>query len=347
MKVVILGKKGAGKTQLLNRMLKNSFSEEIPPTVAAKFAKIDNELDIWDLSGDEQYENVRGFYYRQAEAAIYCIDLSSDEELNYWQIRSEIQRFRDFTNPDVPVVLVGTKADICSDNPEKNSEAAEEKIKAIIDEFQTEDISITDVFVTSSKENYNIEGFPEYLKALIQRITREREIAQVSFQPSQWQEAYTALRQRIALLPFDKYIAIDKELKALKTALEQPLLAEEKAAAVKTFIDQSHLILEGKHPNVLKSVLILASVATVTVIAGLIGFGIGFAAGIWSGPGAFFTGLMAGGTAASTVVATSSALGLLSGGLAAYSLFKPSKELVAIDDFVTQISESMSLNIPK
>lgn len=61
----------------------------------------------------------------------------------------------------------------------------------------------------------------------------------------------------------------------------------DKATAIETFANNYHVILEGKHPNIKNAVLAVTTTAVVTVLAGLVGFGIGFAAGIWTGPGAF------------------------------------------------------------
>ena len=88
----------------------------------------------------------------------------------------------------------------------------------------------------------------------------------------------------------------------------------------------------------MKAVLSVAAAAVVTLIAGFVGFGIGFAAGSWTGPGAFITGFMSGSAAAASVVGASGCLGLLAGGLAAHGLFKESKEAIALTEFAADVS---------
>ena len=120
-----------------------------------------------------------------------------------------------------------------------------------------------------------------------------------------------------------------RELDKLQTSMS----TNNSALAIEEFTNKCHVILEGNHSNILNAVLTVAAIALVAVLCGIIGFAIGFAAGAWTGPGAFITGLMAGSAAAVAVVATSGSLGLAAGGLTAFGLFSDSKEMTAVNTF--------------
>jgi small GTP-binding protein len=97
-KIVILGAQSVGKTSLVHRYVQNSF---IPPnksqsTVGASFLTTrvhDPEsgatirLQIWDTAGQERFRSISKLYYRGADAAILCYDVSdshSFEEMGRW-----------------------------------------------------------------------------------------------------------------------------------------------------------------------------------------------------------------------------------------------------------------------
>jgi len=61
-KVVVVGTSAVGKSSILMRYIKNAFTQDTVPTLAAAFFKrvvcIDGNdvtLHIWDTSGDEKY----------------------------------------------------------------------------------------------------------------------------------------------------------------------------------------------------------------------------------------------------------------------------------------------------
>jgi small GTP-binding protein len=133
-KLVILGAQSVGKTSLVHRYVKNSF---IPPnksqsTVGASFLTTrvhDPEsgatirLQIWDTAGQERFRSISKLYYRGADAAILCYDVSdraSFEEMGRW-----LAELREHTSgqgeTEFPIVLhvVGTKTDLVAADPSK------------------------------------------------------------------------------------------------------------------------------------------------------------------------------------------------------------------------------------
>lgn len=142
----------------------------------------------------------------------------------------------------------------------------------------------------------------------------------MTVRPSLWEESKAAFLQEITALNIDD--STNMKIRLALTQLEKDIQnpqKTDKSKPIDNFVTRCGHILNG-HPakKAMNFVLKLAAVAVITVIAGLIGFGIGFAAGAWSGPGAFFTGLAGGSAAAVAVVAAAGVVG----GVSAIGLFK-------------------------
>ena len=127
-KLVVLGSQGVGKTSLVHRFVKNAF---IPPskaqsTVGASFegsVLIDPEsgtnirLQIWDTAGQERFRSISRLYYRGAQAAILCYDVTnykSFEDMGVW-----LRELKENCGSDIIVQIVGTKIDVVAAEPEK------------------------------------------------------------------------------------------------------------------------------------------------------------------------------------------------------------------------------------
>ncbi|KAM9431740.1 rho-related GTP-binding protein RhoN-like [Clarias gariepinus] len=118
-KVVVVGDSRCGKTALLHVFAKDSYPESYVPTVFENYTasfEIDKrriELNMWDTSGSNYYDNVRPLAYPDSDAVLICFDISRPETLDNvlkkWQI--ETQEYC----PNAKVVLVGCKLDMRTD----------------------------------------------------------------------------------------------------------------------------------------------------------------------------------------------------------------------------------------
>lgn len=71
-KLVFVGDSGVGKTSLVERTVKNSFTEFADSTIGAAFHKYTLKTDdnrtvtynIWDTAGQERYRSLGPIYYR-------------------------------------------------------------------------------------------------------------------------------------------------------------------------------------------------------------------------------------------------------------------------------------------
>ncbi|KAF2867566.1 P-loop containing nucleoside triphosphate hydrolase protein [Massariosphaeria phaeospora] len=128
-KIVVLGSQGVGKTSLVHRYVKNAWA---PPstqsTIGASFltkrvVDIDTStvvrLQIWDTAGQERFRSISKLYYRGANAAVLCYDITdmaSFEEMGRW-----LQELKTNLGDDVILHIVGTKSDVVAQEPAKRN----------------------------------------------------------------------------------------------------------------------------------------------------------------------------------------------------------------------------------
>lgn len=121
-KVVMLGDAGVGKTCIVNRYVKNQFTEteatlgsnysakilDVQPQGVMQPAKV--KLQIWDTAGGEQFRSLTPIYYKDASAVCLCYDSTSEESfesLSYWV--DELKSKGD--NQNIIISIVATKTD--------------------------------------------------------------------------------------------------------------------------------------------------------------------------------------------------------------------------------------------
>lgn len=161
-KVVLIGDSKVGKTQLIRRATKESFSWEQGSTrgieVSSKTIVVNSkavEVQIWDTCGQEQYRCVSAPYYRGALGALAVFDLTRSQSLHSLTIWLEEVRGKAAAN--VQIVLVGAKDDLVAD---RQVTAAEAQAFAA-----TEDI---DYIETSALSGHNVaEAFDLLLKKVV------------------------------------------------------------------------------------------------------------------------------------------------------------------------------------
>ncbi|KAJ5885441.1 Ras-like GTP-binding protein RYL2 [Penicillium taxi] len=130
-KLVVMGSAGVGKTSLVQRYVRNTFSPATTTsTVGASFVTkrvFDNasdtliRLQIWDTAGQERFRSISRLYYRGAHACVLCYDITDENSFNEmtgWL--RELRRNIDGSEGDAdPLIIhvVGTKSDIVTLDP--------------------------------------------------------------------------------------------------------------------------------------------------------------------------------------------------------------------------------------
>jgi len=120
-KLVIVGDGACGKTCLLIVFSKGTFPEVYVPTVFENYVadvEVDGkhvELALWDTAGQEDYDRLRPLSYPDSHVILICFAIDSPDSLDNVEEKwiSEVIHFC----PGVPIILVGCKMDLRTDNP--------------------------------------------------------------------------------------------------------------------------------------------------------------------------------------------------------------------------------------
>eukprot|EP00457_Paulinella_chromatophora_P006519 gb/GEZN01006537.1/.p1 GENE.gb/GEZN01006537.1/~~gb/GEZN01006537.1/.p1 ORF type:complete len:204 (+),score=20.19 gb/GEZN01006537.1/:664-1275(+) len=119
LKCVAVGDGAVGKTCLLISYTCNAFPTDYIPTIFDNYAcavMVDGKpvnVGLWDTAGQEDYDRLRPLSYPQSDVFVVLFDVTSPNSLKNVQTRwvPEINHYC----PGVPLVLVGTKADLRND----------------------------------------------------------------------------------------------------------------------------------------------------------------------------------------------------------------------------------------
>jgi small GTP-binding protein len=126
-KIVVLGSQGVGKTSLVHRYVKNTFTPpDTTSTIGASFVTkkvvdIDTStvvrMQIWDTAGQERFRSISKLYYRGANAGVLCYDITdpqSFEEMGRW-----LRELKQNLGDEIILHVVGTKSDVVAEDPSK------------------------------------------------------------------------------------------------------------------------------------------------------------------------------------------------------------------------------------
>ncbi|CAO3696992.1 unnamed protein product [Rhizopus stolonifer] len=130
-KIIIIGDSGVGKSNLLLRYTSNGFLQDSRSTIGVEFAtktlKIDNNVikaQLWDTSGQERYKAITSAFYRGAVGALLVYDItrkSSFDHISQW-----LEELREYTEDNIPLLMVGNKLDLADKGRAVSTEEAKE-----------------------------------------------------------------------------------------------------------------------------------------------------------------------------------------------------------------------------
>ena len=150
-KIVITGNGGIGKTTLLKLFCYNQYINNQKMTLGSeifvKKAKINNQnvvLQIWDLSGEEQFRFFLTDFIQGAEGALLGFDIKRRK--SFLDLKKWVPLLRKH-NPDIPIILLGLKRDL-GYHTMLSSRKAKKFVKKI---------GLINYVEVSSKENLNVE----------------------------------------------------------------------------------------------------------------------------------------------------------------------------------------------
>ncbi|MFX1323354.1 MAG: Rab family GTPase [Promethearchaeota archaeon] len=151
-KIIVAGDGGVGKTTLLHRYIENRFKFDTKITIGVEiFNKMITfetgsycSLQIWDFSGQDRFKFLLDSFVLGAKGALVLFDLTKSprflEKIDGW-----VNLIRKH-NKNVPMVLIGTKADL-----EDKLLVGEDDISDLMKKH-----NFLQYFTTSSKTGLNV-----------------------------------------------------------------------------------------------------------------------------------------------------------------------------------------------
>ncbi len=156
-KIVILGHFGVGKTSLIRRFVKDSFSDNYKVTIGVHITKKVVEITadetisliIWDLEGTDDIKMLRDSYLLGTHGVVFVFDVSRPS--TFQNINEDLKIVKGKT-PKIPIMVVGNKVDL-----------------VILNDLQTllKDNNITANFLTSAKTGNSVNEMFTQLASLL------------------------------------------------------------------------------------------------------------------------------------------------------------------------------------
>jgi len=176
-KVLVVGDVATGKTSVIKRYVRNTFSKDYQTTIGVDFALkrvttngTEMNVQLWDIAGQERFSGLSRIFYTHAVAAIIVYDLfqrDSFESAAKWKKDIDAKVFLPNNQP-IPVLLLGNKSDLISETaqPEVTDEEIEDFVK--LHKFYAH-------FKCSAKNGHNIKTACHHL--VLQIAENQKEIA--------------------------------------------------------------------------------------------------------------------------------------------------------------------------
>ena len=134
-KIVLVGEAGVGKTHLLSRYVKGTLPKNPTSTIGVEFATRTVPLmtggtvraQIWDTAGQERYKSITSAHYRRAVGALLVYDVTNEK--SFINLKKWLDDLKENAEPDIIIMLVGNKIDLCDKNPNIRRVSTEQGIK--------------------------------------------------------------------------------------------------------------------------------------------------------------------------------------------------------------------------
>jgi len=159
----LFGSGGVGKTSLLIRYIKDSFSPDLRKTIGSSFLIKDVEIDqfnvrllLWDIGGQDQFAKLRTIYFKGSNAAFGVFDVTNPQSL--LKLPGWVSSIKKTVKTSIPMIIVGNKIDLGRQVDKKEAEDLAKRLKC-------------DYLETSAKTGEKVEiAFEKIARACLNSI---------------------------------------------------------------------------------------------------------------------------------------------------------------------------------
>ena len=155
----LTGEGRVGKTSLVLRFCRDTFTEGQPPTIQAscleralRLGDRTVNLVIWDTAGQERFHALGPIYYRDADAALLVFDITDTD--SFKRVHMWVRELRKMVGNEILLTIAGNKLDLERQRVVGKQEAADyaESVGAIYCETSAKlGKGIDDVFSSMGK----------------------------------------------------------------------------------------------------------------------------------------------------------------------------------------------------
>ncbi|XP_015598647.1 ras-related protein Rab-23 isoform X1 [Cephus cinctus] len=153
LKVVIVGNGAVGKSSMIQRFCKGTYTRDYKKTIGVDFLERQIEVDaedvrlmLWDTAGQEEFDAITAAYYRGAHACVLAYsatDRDSFDAIPSWKLKVENEC------GEIPTVLVQNKMDLidqCVIDPEEAERLGRALGCKLLRTSVKEDVGVVGVF---------------------------------------------------------------------------------------------------------------------------------------------------------------------------------------------------------
>ena len=163
LKVILVGKTGAGKTNLINVLIGAKFQQSSLSTTVSNFVEkkmtIENKkynLEIWDTAGQEKFHSLTKLFIKESRIVLFVYDIT--DKNSFTEIKSWVKIVKEVLDDKFVMGLAGNKKDLFLKEV-INEVKGKEKAKEIGAIFK----------LTSAKEG---EGIHELMESLLKEYIK-------------------------------------------------------------------------------------------------------------------------------------------------------------------------------
>ncbi|XP_011503076.1 PREDICTED: ras-related protein Rab-23 [Ceratosolen solmsi marchali] len=169
LKVVIVGNGAVGKSSMIQRFCKGTYTRDYKKTIGVDFLEREIEIDgedvrlmLWDTAGQEEFDAITAAYYRGAHACVLAFsatDRDSFDAITSWKLKVENEC------GEIPTVLVQNKMDLvdqCVIDPDEAERLGRALGCKLLRTSVKEDVGVMSVFRhLASRCLYEMRRFEE------------------------------------------------------------------------------------------------------------------------------------------------------------------------------------------